>query len=334
MVTSLPTGDGQDGPSRRPSFPEIEITGIRLEQRSNAPLGRPLDQPDSDFTDSSDDQPVLLVKEKQGERFVPIWVRAAEATAIAYAQQSQAFARPRTHDLMRDILQALEIRLLKVTFTALRDGVLGAQLLLSDGSTVASRPSDAAALALQMRAPMYMAQEILTDHGVEIPGEPASEPATSELAAEPANDGPRPITELGPSATTVELEVVGIRIEMPDNEPLILMKEKRGQRHLPIRIGPVEATAIAFYQQRMTFARPQTHDLMRDILKAINVRLVSATLAALRDGIYYTDLRFSDGSIVSSRPSDAVALVVRTGAQLLVTTGILDEAGVTTIPSP
>jgi uncharacterized protein len=91
---------------------------------------------------------------------------------------------------------------------------------------------------------------------------------------------------------------------MPDNEPLILTKEKRGQRYLPIRIGPVEATAIAFYQQRMMFARPQTHDLMRDILRAINVRLVSATL------------------------------VVRTGAQLLVTTGILDEAGVPAGPSP
>jgi bifunctional DNase/RNase len=163
---------------------------------------------------------------------------------------------------------------------------------------------------------------------MEIPGEPAAQHVTSENASDPATDTPQVISGLSATATRVELEVVGVRVEVPSNQPIVLIKEKFGDRYLPILIGPVEATAIALAQQRIAFPRPQTHDLMKEILESANIRLLSATFVALVDGVYYTDLNFSDGSTVSSRPSDAVSLVLRTRAPLYAAVEVLDEAGV------
>ena len=69
-----------------------------------------------------------------------------------------------------------------------------------------------------------------------------------------------------------QMEVVGVRVEMPTNNPIVLLKEVQGERYLPIWIGPMEATAIAFAQQGMVPQRPLTHDLMRDVLAALEVR--------------------------------------------------------------
>ena len=125
-----------------------------------------------------------------------------------------------------------------------------------------------------------------------------------------------------------EMEVVGVRVEMPTNQPIVLLKETGGERYLPIWIGPMEATAIAFAQQGMVPARPLTHDLMRDILQALNVELKQVNITALRDGIFYADLVFSNGAEVSARPSDSIALALRTGATIFASDEILDEAGV------
>lgn len=303
---------------------ELEVVGIRMGQRSSQVTGLLLDQPDNQFTDTSGEQPLLLLKEKSGDRFVPIWVGASEATAIASAQQRRVPSRPLVHDLMRDILNALKIRLLSVTFAALRDGVVFAELNLAESNTVSSRPSDAAALALWMAAPLYISAEILGEAGMEIPGEPAA----AEKASDSATDTPHVISGLSATARRVELEIVGVRVDAPSNQPIVLMKEKFGDRYLPIWIGPVEAMAVAVAEQGIAFARPQTHDLIKDILESANIRLLSAIFVALADGIYYTDLNFSDGSTVSSRPSDAISLVLRTRAQLYATAEIIDEAGV------
>jgi len=124
------------------------------------------------------------------------------------------------------------------------------------------------------------------------------------------------------------MEVVGVRVEMPTNQPIVLLKETGGERYLPIWIGPMEATAIAFAQQGMVPPRPLTHDLMRDILQALKVELSQVNITALRDGIFYADLVFSNGAEVSARPSDSIALALRTGAQIFASEEILDEAGV------
>ena len=94
-------------------------------------------------------------------------------------------------------------------------------------------------------------------------------------------------------AAVRKMEVVGVRVEMPTNQPIVLLKEVQGERYLPIWIGPVEATAIAFAQQGMVPARPLTHDLFRDVLEALGVQLTTVNITALRDGIFFADLIFS-----------------------------------------
>lgn len=124
------------------------------------------------------------------------------------------------------------------------------------------------------------------------------------------------------------MEVIGVRVEMPSNSPIVLLKEADGDRYLPIWIGAVEATAIAFAQQGMTSVRPLTHDLFRDVLDALDIQISAVNITALRDGIFYADLVFSNGAEVSARPSDSIALALRTGAKIFATDEILAEAGV------
>ena len=118
----------------------------------------------------------------------------------------------------------------------------------------------------------------------------------------------------------IPVEVVGVRIEMPSNQPIVLLKEISGSRYLPIWVGTAEATAIAFSQQGLKPQRPLTHDLLVDILNSEKIRLRSVHLTELRDGIFYSDLVLVNESgqeqKVSSRPSDAVALADRKSTRL------------------
>jgi uncharacterized protein len=125
-----------------------------------------------------------------------------------------------------------------------------------------------------------------------------------------------------------QLEVVGVRVEMPTNQPIVLLKETQGERYLPIWIGPMEATAIAYAQQGLVPVRPLTHDLLRDILEALGVQLRTVNITALRNGTFFADLIFSNGKEVSARPSDSIALALRTGATIFAADEILEEAGI------
>ena len=125
-----------------------------------------------------------------------------------------------------------------------------------------------------------------------------------------------------------ELTVVGVRVELPSQQPIVLLKEASGDRYLPIWIGAVEATAIAFAQQGIVTARPMTHDLLRDVLEAFGRPLQEVTITELRDGVFYAELDFGDGVTVSARPSDAIALAMRTGSVIRGQEGVLAEAGI------
>jgi bifunctional DNase/RNase len=125
-----------------------------------------------------------------------------------------------------------------------------------------------------------------------------------------------------------QMEVVGVRVEMPTNQPIVLLKETQGERYLPIWIGPMEATAIAYAQQGLVPVRPLTHDLMRDVLEALDVQLRTVNITALRNGTFFADLVFSNGKEVSARPSDSIALALRTGASIFAADEILEEAGI------
>ncbi|ASU86204.1 hypothetical protein CDO52_13610 [Nocardiopsis gilva YIM 90087] len=124
------------------------------------------------------------------------------------------------------------------------------------------------------------------------------------------------------------MEVVGVRVEMPSNQPIVLLKESDGERYLPIWIGAVEATAIALAQQGVVPARPLTHDLFRDVLDALDASLSTVNITSLSDGIFYADLVFSNGVEVSARPSDSIALALRTGAPIYAHDDVVEEAGV------
>jgi bifunctional DNase/RNase len=127
------------------------------------------------------------------------------------------------------------------------------------------------------------------------------------------------------------MELVGVRIELPTNQPIVLLRETGGVRYLPIWIGATEATAIAFALEGVEPQRPLTHDLLRDVTLGLGATIERVVVNDLREGIYYADLVLGgDGGevVVSARPSDAIALAARTDAQLYASPEVLDEAGV------
>jgi bifunctional DNase/RNase len=124
-----------------------------------------------------------------------------------------------------------------------------------------------------------------------------------------------------------EVDVVGVRVEMPSNQPIVLLRESSGDRYLPIWVGAVEATAIAFAQQGVVPPRPLTHDLLKDVLSATGHELTEVQITEVRDGVFYALLVLGEGIEVSARPSDSIALALRTGTRIVCSEEVLDEAG-------
>ena len=124
------------------------------------------------------------------------------------------------------------------------------------------------------------------------------------------------------------VEVIGVRVEMPSNQPIVLVREVGGIRYLPIWVGAVEASAIAFAQQSVVPARPMTHDLLKTILEEMGNPLSSVLLTELREGIFYSELHFQSGQIISARPSDSIAIALRSGAPILASSALFASAGI------
>lgn len=125
-----------------------------------------------------------------------------------------------------------------------------------------------------------------------------------------------------------ELDVLGVRVEMPTNQPIVLLRERGGERYLPIWIGAAEATAIAYAQQGVVPPRPMTHDLLKNVIEDLGHELIEVRIVALKDSIFHAMLVFDGAIEVSARSSDAIALALRTGTSILVEDSLLDEAGV------
>jgi len=132
----------------------------------------------------------------------------------------------------------------------------------------------------------------------------------------------------------IEMELVGIELERPPNIPCLLLRETDGEgRILPIFIGGPEATAIAFALEEVETPRPMTHDLMKDLLDAVGAQVERIVVTELRDSTFFAEIVLRVGTdvhSVSARPSDAVALAVRTGAPVFAEEGVLEAAGRTT----
>lgn len=134
----------------------------------------------------------------------------------------------------------------------------------------------------------------------------------------------------------VEMELVGVRVELPTNAPIVLLRETDGQRRtLPIFIGGPEAQAIAFALEGVETPRPMTHDLIRDMLEELGVSLARVVVTELRETTFFAELHLSGAAgtrVVSSRPSDAIAVAVRTGTPIFAEESVLDEAAY--LPEP
>lgn len=130
----------------------------------------------------------------------------------------------------------------------------------------------------------------------------------------------------------IGVEVVGVRVEMPSNQPIVLLKEIDGSRFLPIWVGANEATAIAFAQQGLIPPRPMSHDLMRDIVEALDAVVTAVHITEVKSGTFFASLlireRAGTSLNISARPSDAIALALRTHSNILVSADLLDEVGI------
>jgi hypothetical protein len=129
----------------------------------------------------------------------------------------------------------------------------------------------------------------------------------------------------------IEMELTGVRVELPTNQPIALLKEMGGERYLPIWIGPSEAAAIALALQGVVTPRPMTHDLMKVILDDLSVELTQVAVTELRDSTFYAVItlrRDGEQLEVSARPSDAMALAVRMGVRIFADETVLEEAAI------
>ncbi len=130
----------------------------------------------------------------------------------------------------------------------------------------------------------------------------------------------------------VEVRLRAVRVDLQSNTPVLLLQESEGLgRTLPIFIGAPEATAIAFALQGMDTPRPMTHDLIRDLLEALGSDVIRVVVTELQSSTSYAEIVLrQDGREVpvSSRPSDAVAVAVRTGAPLFVADDLMDAEGI------
>jgi len=132
------------------------------------------------------------------------------------------------------------------------------------------------------------------------------------------------------------MKLAGVRVEMPSNTPIVLLQELDGEtRMLPIFIGQAEATAIALALEEVDTPRPMTHDLVRDMLVVLGATLDKVVVTDLRDKTFYAELHLTINDkteVMSCRPSDALALAVRTGSEIFAESHVVDVAGF--VPEP
>ena len=129
----------------------------------------------------------------------------------------------------------------------------------------------------------------------------------------------------------IEMTLAGVRVELPSNSPIVLLRESSGERYLPIWIGGTEAQAIAMALQGVVTPRPMTHDLLKNILEEMAVQVDSIAITDLRDGTYFATINMHRNGTsweVSSRPSDAIALAVRLGCKIFANDEVLSEASI------
>ncbi len=132
----------------------------------------------------------------------------------------------------------------------------------------------------------------------------------------------------------VEMFVAGLVLDPASNAPIVILKASDGDTCLPIWIGLAEATAIASALKKVEVSRPMTHDLLRDIVEQLGGRVVKVAVTALRESTFLASIEVLVGEalrLIDARPSDAIALAVRTNAPIYVAAEVLSHAQVTLV---
>ena len=129
----------------------------------------------------------------------------------------------------------------------------------------------------------------------------------------------------------IEVVIDSVRVSLTNQNRIVVLREVNAERYLSIYIGPYEAEAITIALQEIEVARPQTHDLLKNIINSLNARLVRVEVVALREDVYFGNLVVeSSGRIlnIDSRPSDALALAVRGHVSVFVSREVMESAGI------
>lgn len=130
--------------------------------------------------------------------------------------------------------------------------------------------------------------------------------------------------------TMVETKVSGLAFDNVSNTPVVFLKEVNGKRVLPIWIGPNEATAIVMMLQKLPIERPLTHDLMKNIIKGLDADVIKVVVNEIRDNTYYARIYLKrKNSIIEidARPSDSIAIALRSSAPIYVIEPVFERGG-------
>lgn len=129
----------------------------------------------------------------------------------------------------------------------------------------------------------------------------------------------------------VEVVIDSVRVSLTNQQRIVVLRDLQSDTYLPIWIGPYEAEAITIALQEIEVARPQTHDLLKNTLHMLNAHLLRVEIITLREDVFFANLvvELNDQIVnIDARPSDALALAVRTSVSILVSKEVMDAAGI------
>jgi hypothetical protein len=134
----------------------------------------------------------------------------------------------------------------------------------------------------------------------------------------------------------IEVRVAHLGIDRATNSPVVVLQERDGERVLPIWIGPAEASAIAMHLAGVKFARPLTHDLLRQVVVGLGADLRRVTITQVKDNTYFAELQLHrDDHVIriDARPSDSIALALRLNAPIFTQDELLERSSIETVES-
>jgi bifunctional DNase/RNase len=134
----------------------------------------------------------------------------------------------------------------------------------------------------------------------------------------------------------IEVRVAHLGLDRATNSPVVILQEKGGERVLPIWIGPAEASAIAMHLAGVKFARPLTHDLIRQLIVGLGGDLRRVTITEVKDNTYFAELQIHrDDHVIQidARPSDSIAVALRLNAPIFTRDELLERSSIETVES-